>query len=111
MKANHTLLKKCLLLLAVLAVPFQSQAQTGRSILNNFLQDWVGPLLIFFLLAGFVVGVIKNYDLITNKQDDGSLVQGFKNVGIIMLYVLFIGVIIIGIVAAANALLDQLKIN
>ena len=111
-KSKTQNIKRAILLLAVLAAPFQSQAQdTGRTLLNDFLQDWLGPLLVFFLLAGFVVGVVRNYDLITNKQDDGSMIQGFKNVGVIMLYVLFIGAIITAIIVGGNALIDQLRIN
>ena len=94
------------------ATPFLALAnETPKSGVNTFLSDWALPLLGLFMVSGAVHGLIKNADLIQNKNDQGNVLQGFLNVGKILLYYLLIVGVIIGVVSAINGLSGSLRID
>ncbi len=94
------------------ATPFLALAnETPKSAINTFLSDWALPLLGLFMVSGAVHGLVKNADLIQNKNEQGMVLQGFLNAGKILLYYLLIIGVIIGVIAAVNGLSGSLRID
>lgn len=72
---------------------------------NEVLGDYILPVFAVFLLIATIAGIIRNYELIEDKNNEGTRMKGFANVGVLVLYVFIAEIIlgvIIGIIAAMN---------
>jgi len=83
----------------------------ARTFINTFLKDWLVPIFILFIALTTIIGVIKNFDLITDRNDTGSTLKGFQNVGMYLLYVIIAFAILAGIMTLANEASDTIQID
>jgi len=70
-----------------------------KQLLNSFLTNWILPLFGVALLIGVVLGVIQNYDKMTDKEGTGTKKEGFINIGWIVGYIVAATAAISGIIA------------
>lgn len=88
-----------------LMFPTLSFAQSVRGKINEILADYIIPTFIVFMVIAIIVGLVKNFDLIEDRNNEGTRVKGFVNASLLVLYV-FIGELIIGscvvVLAAIN---------
>ncbi|MDR4895104.1 MULTISPECIES: hypothetical protein [unclassified Chryseobacterium] len=87
------------LVLVVLMSNFSYAAGNVRGKVNEILADYVAPVFIVFLLVAAIVGIIRNFELIEDKGNDGTRMRGFSNVGMLLLYV-FVAEIVVGAIVA-----------
>ncbi len=103
---------KKILTALLFASPLSLMAQeNAKSIINSFLDDWLLPIFVLFVLAGAIHGIISNASLIQDKNEDGTVWKGFGNVGKIILFYLLAFAILAGIAAAANAAISSIRID
>ncbi len=105
-------LKKIIFLLAFYTFPLIVQAEEVnlRAKLNDILKNWMLPLFVFILVIVFLVKFAQNFSLIADKNNDGSTMEGFKNVGMALAYVLVGEVVLTAIVVGANAMIDGINL-
>lgn len=72
-------------------------AQNVKGKVNEILRDYVLPIFLVFLIVATIAGIIRNYELIEDKNNEGTRMKGFANVGMLVLYV-FIAEIILGVI-------------
>lgn len=83
----------------VLVMTNLTYAQNVKGKVNEILRDYVLPVFLVFLLIATIAGIIRNYDLIEDKNNEGTRMRGFANVGMLVLYC-FIAEIILGAIIA-----------
>ena len=88
-----------------------AQNQDGKTILNDFIEKWLGPLFVFFIIGVAIRGIVINYSKITDRDGEGEALKGFKNIGVSLLYVLVAFAILAAILVAANAGIKTFKIG
>jgi hypothetical protein len=74
-------------------------AQAVKGKVNEMLRDYILPVFLLFILVAAIAGIIRNFDLIEDKNNEGTRMKGFANVGVLLLYV-FIGEIVLGAIIA-----------
>ena len=79
-------------------------AQGVRGKFNNVLEDYVVPAFIIFLIIGVLTGIVRNWDLIEDKNNEGTRVKGFINAGMLVGYVFVAEIIIAAIVGVAASI-------
>ncbi|CAA7197453.1 hypothetical protein [Chryseobacterium potabilaquae] len=93
------------ILLFVLITSSQySYAQGLRGKFNEILANYIVPSFGIFLLIGALAGIIRNWDLIEDKNNDGTRQKGWANVGLIVGYVFAASIVITAIVGIISSL-------
>jgi len=85
-----------------------SYGQEIRSKINQMLADYVVPVLILGCICGAIVGLLSNWDLIQDKNDNGTRNKGLLNAGLFVLYAFIIVGVIGSIVVAVKAINIQI---
>ncbi len=95
----------------ILSVGFLSSqliyAQSGGSVrgkINEIISNYLVPTFIIFIIIALIAGLIRNYELIEDKNNEGTRSKGFMNVGMLVLYVFIAELIIGGVVAILRSI-------
>ena len=95
----------------ILSVGFLSSqliyAQSGgsaRGKINEIISNYLVPTFIIFIIIALIAGLIRNYELIEDKNNEGTRSKGFMNVGMLVLYVFIAELIIGGVVAILRSI-------
>lgn len=92
--------------------PLLMMAQdNARGILNSFLSDWLLPVFVLFVIAGIVHGIIRNQRNVVDNDEEGTVFKGFKNVGIMVAFYTLAFAVLLLIVAGANEVINQIRVN
>lgn len=102
--------KKKRISVLLLMSPFLMMAQ-AKDIINAFLDDWLLPIFVLFVIIGAVHGIVANASLIMDKNEEGTVWKGFANVGKVVLFYTLAFAIIAAIVAGANAAISNMKVS
>jgi hypothetical protein len=99
--------KKKFLLSTMVFLSFQTLifAQSVKGKVNEILANYIMPTFIVFMVIAVIAGLIRNFELIEDKNNEGTRMKGFANVGMLVLYV-FIGELIIGACVAVLATIN-----
>lgn len=108
MKNLRQNLKKGIILGVLFLASGEVQAQAVRSKVNEILSDYVLPVFILGLVGTAIYGLIKNADLIEDRDNLGTRTKGFINVGYIVLYALVAELVIGAIIAIAGSINFQI---
>jgi len=81
-----------------------SYAQGLRGKFNEILQNYIVPSFGILLILGALAGIIRNWDLIEDKGNDGTRQKGWGNVGLIVGYVFAASIVITAIVGIISSL-------
>lgn len=107
-------MKKRTLIFSVIAMLFTSPLlaqETGKTIINTFLQDWLLPIFVLFIIGIAIRAYIVNADLIADKNEEGTMIKGFKNMGKQLLFASLGFAILVAIIAAANAFIGSVSVG
>lgn len=74
-----------------------------KSELQSFINDYGIPLVAAFLVLGVAFGIVKNLDLIVDKEGSGSRREGITNVVWIVGYVIVALAVLAGVVLLINS--------
>ena len=68
--------KNVLLTLMFLLTTIQVSAQDMNSTVNTMLDGWARPIYLAGMLIGLIAGLVRNYDNIAAKNDNGNRMDG-----------------------------------
>ena len=68
--------KNVLLTLMFLLTTVQVSAQDMNSTVNTMLDGWARPIYLAGMLIGLIAGLVRNYDNIAAKNDNGNRMAG-----------------------------------
>lgn len=74
--------KNVLLTLMFLLTTVQVSAQDMNSTVNTMLDGWARPIYLAGMLIGLIAGLVRNYDNIAAKNDNGNRMDGVKLEGV-----------------------------
>lgn len=99
--------KKLILSVGFLSSQFiyaQSGGGSVRGKINEIISNYLVPTFIIFIIIALIAGLIRNYELIEDKNNEGTRSKGFMNVGMLVLYVFIAELIIGGVVAILRSI-------
>lgn len=87
-----------------LILPQFTYAQGLRGKFNEILSNYIVPSFGILIIIGALAGIIRNWDLIEDKNNDGTRQKGWANVGLIVAYVFAASIVITAIVGVISSL-------
>ena len=90
-------MKKLYILSSFLFMPLITQAKTFREAIQEGINDYFIPILIFLFILSAATGLLLNWKKINDPDDEGRRKEGLQQVGMIALYA-FLAISVLGIV-------------
>ena len=87
-----------------IALQSLSYAQSVRGKINEIFSQWLLPIFILFLVGGFLVLAVQNFDLIADKHNEGTRKKGFISIAYGLMYIFLIEIAIGAIIAILAAI-------
>ena len=100
-------MKKVILVAIFFTGTYVASAQGFRTVLQEAIDDYYIPILAFVIIASASSGLIANWKLINDSEDEGRRKKGLQQAGMIALYT-FLTIAIIGVVVG---LASGIRIN
>ena len=83
---------------------YRTGIRTGHEFVNTMLDGWARPIYLAGMLIGLIAGLVRNYDNIAAKNDNGNRMDGVIAVVWMVGYGLAGSVVINAIRAAAMSI-------